>query len=78
MRERDNLYICSCPLWDGPRGCENVVATIGANRLLFGSDLQDLPIAWGLGPILFAHLPADEKRLILGGNLRRVLETYSR
>jgi predicted TIM-barrel fold metal-dependent hydrolase len=53
------------------------VEKIGAERLLFGSDLQDLPIAWGLGPILFSRLPVESKRLILGGNLRRILEQYS-
>jgi predicted TIM-barrel fold metal-dependent hydrolase len=76
MERYPNLYICSCPLL-GPRECEEVVARIGADRLLFGSDLQDLPIAWGLGPILFARLPAEQKRMILGGNLRRLLEQYS-
>ncbi len=78
MKERRNLYVCTCPLWRGPRDCETVVAEIGADRLMFGSDLQDLPIAWGLGPILFARLAAHQKRLILGGNLERVLEEYSR
>jgi predicted TIM-barrel fold metal-dependent hydrolase len=77
MKERENLYVCSCPLWRGPRDCEEVVAKIGADRLMFGSDLQDLPIAWGLGPILFARLGPGEKRLILGGNLQRVLRRYS-
>jgi predicted TIM-barrel fold metal-dependent hydrolase len=77
MKKRKNLYVCSCPLWNGPRDCEEVVAAIGAERLLFGSDLQDLPIAWGLGPILFARLTAREKGLILGGNLRRILSRYS-
>ncbi len=76
MHRHANLYVCSCPLLD-PRACENVVAAIGAERFLFGSDLQDLPIAWGLGPILFARVRPAEKRLILGGNLRRLLESYS-
>lgn len=77
LRERDNLFVCSCPLWDGPRGCEKVVAAVGADRLMLGSDLQDLPIAWGLGPILFSRLPPAQKRLILGGNLQRILKSYS-
>jgi predicted TIM-barrel fold metal-dependent hydrolase len=77
MKKRRNLYVCSCPLWDGPRACEHMVAAIGADRLMFGSDLQDLPIAWGLGPILFARLSVKEKAMILGGNLRRVLAEYS-
>jgi len=76
MKRHANLFVCSCPLL-GPRDCERTVAAIGSDRLLFGSDLQDLPIAWGLGPILFARLPAEEKRLVLGGNLRRLLRRYS-
>ena len=71
-----NLCICSCPLI-GPRACEEVVEKIGTDRLLFGSDLQDLPIAWGLGPILFSRLPIEQKRMILGGNLQRILARYS-
>ena len=76
MKRFANLFVCSCPLI-GPRACEEVVERIGADRLLFGSDLQDLPIAWGLGPILFSRLPVESKKLILGGNIRRILEQYS-
>ena len=49
---------------------------IGADRLLFGSDLMDLPIAWGLGPILYARISEADKRKILGGNLRRLMDQY--
>lgn len=76
MKAHPNLYVCSCPL-AGLRSCEDTVAAIGADRLMFGSDLQDLPIAWGLGPIVLARLTPQEKRLILGENLQRVLSEYS-
>ena len=76
MKRHPNLYVCSCPL-TAPRTCEQVVEAIGADRLLFGSDLQDLPIAWGLGPILFARIPESAKRLILGDTLRGLLARYS-
>jgi len=76
MRKYRNLFVCSCPLLQ-PRACEDVVARIGADRLLFGSDLEDLPVAWGLGPVLFARIPQHDKRLILGQNLRRLLRIYS-
>lgn len=74
MLRHANLYVCSCPL-HRPRDCERLVAAIGADRLLFGSDLQDLPIAWGLGPILLARIPEEDKTKILGGNLLRILES---
>ena len=77
VRKRKNLYVCSCPLW-GVGDAERWVRQIGPDRLLFGSDLQDLPIAWGLGPILFARIGAEQKRMILGGNLQRILREYSR
>lgn len=77
MKKHANLFVCSCPVHT-PRAVENLVAAIGAERLLFGSDLQDLPIAWGLGPIFCARIPPREKRLILGENLNRLLRRYSR
>jgi predicted TIM-barrel fold metal-dependent hydrolase len=77
MRSAPNLYVCSCPLIP-PGECERVVAEIGADRLLFGSDLLDLPIAWGLGPILFARLPVEDRMKVLGGNLEGILRRYSR
>jgi len=76
MTRHDDLYVCSCPLLT-PRRCEEVVAAIGPDRLLYGSDLQDLPIAWGLGPILVARIPEAHRRLILGDTLRRLLTRYS-
>ena len=76
MKQHANLFVCSVPLLV-PRACEEVVQAIGADRLLFGTDLMDLPIAWNLGPIIFARISPEEKRLILGGNLQRILKSYS-
>lgn len=76
MKKYPNLYICSVPLLS-PRACEEVVASIGAERFLFGTDLLDLPIGWDLGPILFARISAKEKKMILRENLKGLLTKYS-
>lgn len=76
MQRHDNLYVCSCPILE-PRIVENVVEAVGADRFLFGSDLSDLPIAWGFGPVLFARISEADKRLILGENLAQLLQHYS-
>ena len=76
MKKYENLYVCSCPVHT-PLIVERVVEAVGAERFMFGSDLTDLPIAWGFGPILFARISEAEKRLILGENLKQVLERYS-
>jgi predicted TIM-barrel fold metal-dependent hydrolase len=74
-RRVSNLFVCTCPFlaWGQT---ERFVELYGADRLLFGSDLTDLPIAWGLAPILYAAIPEADKRMILGGNLRRLLTRY--
>jgi len=76
MKKYDNLYVCTCPV-HGPCAVEKHVAAFGADRFLFGSDLTDLPIAWGVGPVLVADISEAEKRLIIGENLKHLMETYS-
>ncbi len=75
-REVGNLYICTCPVhrWGD---VERHVEAYGADRLLFGSDLMDLPIAWGLGPIFYARIPEGDKRKILGENLLQIMDRYN-
>jgi predicted TIM-barrel fold metal-dependent hydrolase len=72
----DNVYVSTCPFhtW---RKTERFVEIYGADRLLFASDLTDLPIAWGLGPIMYARICEADKRKVLGGNLRRLLPKYA-
>jgi len=74
-RGLDNLYIGSCA-FVSYGSVEDFVERAGAERILFGSDLSWAPIAWGLGPILYARIPLTDKRLILGGNLQRLLSLY--
>jgi len=76
MNKYSNLYVCSVPLLE-PRACEKVIEVIGADRLLFGTDLLDLPIGWSLGPILFARISTQEKEKILKGNLKNILSNYN-
>ncbi len=52
---------------------EFFVQEAGAHKLLFGSDCVMRDIAPQLGWIAWARLQPHEKRLILGGNMRRLL-----
>jgi len=75
-RDVDNLFICTCPFlaW---RQTEEYVRMYGADRILFGSDLTDLPISWGLGQIMYARISEADKRKILGENLLRIMEKHN-
>ncbi|MBS3762964.1 MAG: amidohydrolase family protein [Planctomycetes bacterium] len=75
-RGYENLRICTCPVHT-PGSCERLVEAAGADRVLFGSDLQDLPISWGLGPVLQADLSVGEKRMILHDNLKQIFSKYT-
>ena len=71
----DNLFICTCPFLSWGQ-TERFVNIYGADRILFGSDLTDLPIAWGLAPIFYANISEVDKRKILGENLKSLMRKY--
>jgi predicted TIM-barrel fold metal-dependent hydrolase len=76
-RKVDNLFICTCPLL-GWEQTERFVELYGADRLLFGSDLTDLPIAWGIAQIVYAKISESHKRMILGENLKALQSKIER
>jgi uncharacterized protein len=52
---------------------EMAVRELGAERVIFGSDVGGRSFASQLAKVLGAELPDSAKKLILGGNLRRLL-----
>ncbi len=52
---------------------EMAVRELGAERVLYGSDVSGRSFASQLAKVVGADIPDDAKRLILGGNLRRLL-----
>jgi predicted TIM-barrel fold metal-dependent hydrolase len=53
---------------------EMAVRELGAERVLFGSDVGGRGFASQLGKVLGAQIPDAAKRLILGENLKRLLQ----
>ncbi len=73
IRRRENL-------WAGLGGsdptagmAEMAVRELGARRVLYGSDCPGRSFASQLAKVLGAEIAPEEKRLILGANLRRLL-----
>lgn len=52
---------------------EMAVRELGADRVLYGSDAGGRSFASQLAKVLGADIPEEARRLILGGNLRRLL-----
>ena len=52
---------------------EMAVRELGAERVIYGSDVGGRSFASQLAKVLGARIPQSAKELILGGNLRRLL-----
>jgi predicted TIM-barrel fold metal-dependent hydrolase len=55
-----------------------LVAGCGAERVLYGSDLPMRDPRQQLGWVVYSKLPLDKKKLVLGGNARRLIDKVSK
>ncbi len=69
-----SLYLELCGSFTTGHWIRQMVAALGAERVLYGSDFPFIELRYGLGRVVFSGLPADELRLVLGGNARRLLK----
>lgn len=72
---RPNVYLNTCAVLDYGH-FDAVMRQCPTEKVVFGSDLVDLDPGFSLGPILFSPLSDDDKRKILGLNMKRLLEEY--
>jgi predicted TIM-barrel fold metal-dependent hydrolase len=73
MRGAKNVY-AGLAGFDPEAGVvEMAVRELGAERVIFGSDVGGRSFASQLAKVLSADIPDSAKELILGGNLRRLL-----
>ena len=73
VRDLPNVY---GNIWSlGPLGfIEWGVANAGPQKLLFGSDAFMNPMSVGIGPVAYAAISDEHKRMILGLNMARLLD----
>jgi len=68
-----NLYLELCGSFTTGLWIRRMVAAVGAERVLYGSDFPFIELRYGLGRVVFAGLNDAELSLVLGGNARRLL-----
>lgn len=72
-RKKANVYISLTGLVDEFGKTEALVRKAGSKNLLYGSDCVYFDEAYGLGPVVYAKISDEDKRLILGLNMKRIL-----
>jgi len=72
MKGRPNLHVDTCLSTGRRRQIERIASKIGPERMLFATDGAYNSVVTGVAKIAFADVPEDEKRLIFGGNARRI------
>ena len=73
LRECDNVFLTTTSSHRF-RGIEEMVRQVGGSKLVFGSDASYHELAFGLGTIAFARISDQEKRQILGLNMRAIMQ----
>ncbi len=77
VNRHENVYVGSClPILRGE--VEAAVSRLDVDKILFGSDVPDLPIPLGFGSILYARIDDEAKRKIMGLNAQRLLELVAK
>ena len=72
-REHPNIYLDICGSLLTSNELEWMVAEVGAERVLFATDVPWLDPRFELGRLAYARLSVEEQRLILGENIARLL-----
>ena len=74
IRSVKNVYADLCGSDPVAGYTEMAVRELGAERVMYGSDVGGRSFASQLAKVMGADIPDSARRLILGGNLRRVLQ----
>lgn len=75
IAKHDNIFQCTCAALNfGDH--EAMVDAIPAEKIVFGSDMPDLPLMFSLAPILYARISDDDKRKILGLTAKSMIERW--
>ncbi len=72
MKECANIYM-ETSNWYGPGLLEYMAGNIGSSRLIFGSFMPANDPLAAAGLLAYSDLPRSDRKLIAGGNIRRLI-----
>ncbi len=77
LRKRDNVFLSltSCYRFGE---VERLVKKVGSEKILFGTDMDYLDGGFQLGTVAYARISDEDKRKILGLNMKQIIDAYLR
>ena len=76
-KTRPNIYLDQATSQVGYGWIERFVEEVGAEKILFGSDMPFLSAPQQIGKVLYARISDADKRKILGENVKRIFRLDS-
>jgi predicted TIM-barrel fold metal-dependent hydrolase len=76
-KKRPNIYLDQATSQAGYGWIERFVREVGAEKILFGSDMPFISAPQQIGKVLYARISDADKRKILGENAKRIFRLES-
>ena len=78
VKKYDNVYLDLCDIHRHSGIVDKMVNSVGAEKVLFGTDFPWYDFNYCTGSVLCAHITDDEKELIFHGNAKRILKNIKK
>jgi len=75
-KEHENVYLDLCDIHRHSGIIDKMVENVGADRVLFGTDIPWYDPNYCLGSILFSHISDEDKYKIIYGNAKEIADRY--
>lgn len=72
-RDHPNVYLEVCGSWMTGAWLATLVGALGAGRVIYGSDFPFIDMRYSLGRVVFAPIAPEQRALVLGGNMARLI-----
>lgn len=75
VARRENIFQCTAGAVHFA-DIKNLLDVVPPEKVVFGSEFPEMPMMFGMGPILYADISDDDKRKILGLTAKSILERW--
>ena len=76
VKTHDNVYLDLCDIHRHSGIVDKMVENVGAEKVLFGTDMPWYDPNYCLGSVLFSHISDDDKYKIIYGNAKKIIERF--